>query len=273
MKIGAGALGVGLGLRPEFHSQIARERGRVDFLEVVTETCFEPVAAEQVMALRRTFPVVCHGINMSLGASEPLDAGYLARVLGVLSEIEPAWFSEHVAMTHVNGIDIGHLAPVGFTEATVETIVGKVKTVQSRAGLPMLVENVAYYFQLPKAELAEHELMTRIAQGADCGLLLDLNNLLANARNHRYDPFAYLDRIPLERVVEVHLAGGAWCEGLYIDTHGHAVEDEVWALLEYVCRRSSLKAILIERDVNVPPLGDVLLEVDRAREVARSAFG
>ena len=273
MTIGVDALGVGLGLRSEFRSKIAGERHRVDFLEIVTETCFDPRTASEVLSLRDTFPMVCHGINMSLGAAEPLDEAYLAKVYRVLGDVKPAWFSEHLAMTHVRGIDIGHLAPVSFSEETISTVVEKTRKVQAEAGIPMLLENVAYYFRLPDSELAEHEVITEIVRGADCGLLLDLNNLLANARNHGYDPYGFLDRIPLDRVMQVHLAGGAWRQGVYIDTHGNPVEDDVWRFLEYVCRRSPLKAVLLERDVDVPPLEELFAELDHARAIMRAECG
>lgn len=273
MTTGADALGVGLGLRREFRSQIAAERHRVDFLEVVTETCFDSRNAGEVLSLRDTFPMVCHGINMSLGAAEPLDEAYLAKVYRVLGDVKPAWFSEHLAMTHVRGIDIGHLAPVSFSEETIATVVEKTRKVQAKAGIPMLLENVTYYFRLPDSELPEHEVITEIVRGADCGLLLDLNNLLANARNHAYDPYAFLDRIPLDRVMQVHLAGGAWRQGVYIDTHGNPVEDDEWKFLEYVCRRAPIKAVLLERDVDVPPLPELFAELDHARAIMRAARG
>jgi len=263
-------LGVGLGLRPEFQAQLESVRDRLDFLEVITDSCFDPRTAEGVLALRKLFPVVCHGINMSLGSAEPLDDSYLARSYSVFESVRPSWFSEHLAMTHIQGIDIGHLAPVSFCEQTVSTIVDKVRTVQARAGLPMLLENVTYYFRLPtlaSRELTEPELLTRILLAADCGLLLDLNNLLANARNHRYDPYDFLAQIPLERVVQVHIAGGAWRDGVYIDTHANSVEAEVWRLLEHLCRRAPVKAILLERDFALPPLADLLAELECARSI------
>jgi uncharacterized protein (UPF0276 family) len=273
MTTGADALGVGLGLRREFRSKIAGARHRVDFLEIVTETCFDPLTAGEVLSLRDAFPMVCHGINMSLGAAEPLDEAYLAKVYRVLGDVKPAWFSEHIAITHVRGIDIGHLAPVSFSEETISTVVEKTRKVQAQAGIPLLLENVAYYFRLPDSELTEHEFIAEIVRGADCGLLLDLNNLLANARNHGYDPYAFLDRIPLDRVLQVHLAGGAWRKGVYIDTHADPVEDDEWQLFEYVCRRSPLKAVLLERDVDVPPLEELFAELDHARAIMRMAFG
>lgn len=270
MTVGTDALGVGLGLRREFRSKIAGERHRVDFLEVVTETCFDPRTASDVQSLRDIFPMVCHGINMSLGAADPLDEAYLAKVYRVLGDVKPAWFSEHLAMTRVQGIDIGHLAPVSFSEETIATVVEKARKVQAQAGIPLLLENVTYYFRVPGSELTEHEVIAEIVRRADCGLLLDLNNLLANARNHGYDPYGFLDRIPLDRVVQVHLAGGAWRQGLYIDTHGNPVEDDVWKFFEYVCRRSPVKAALLERDLDVPPLEELCTELDHARAIMRA---
>jgi uncharacterized protein (UPF0276 family) len=263
-------LGVGLGLRNELCAELETARGKVDFLEVITESCFRGMQPSPLRKLCQQFPVVCHGINLSLAADEPMDPVYLSELYAVLSAYRPRWFSDHLAMTHVGGIDIGHLAPFSFTEETVATVVQKVRTLQAEAQLLMLVENIAYYFQTPGCELAEHEFLTRVVEQADCGLLLDLNNLVANARNQNYDPFAFLDRLPLERVVQVHLAGGVWRSGVFVDTHAHPVGEDVWRLLEYVCRRASIKGVLLERDANIPALNELVDELDHARAVLRA---
>jgi len=262
-------LGVGLGLRSELCAELATAQGKVDFLEVITESCFKDRLSEPMRALCKEFPIVCHGINLCLGADEPLDPAYLSDLYGVLETYQPPWFSDHLAMTRVGGIDIGHLAPLGFTEETVATIVDKVRTVQAKTQRLMLVENIAYYFRTPDSQLAEHEVLTKVLEKADCGMLLDLNNLAANALNHKYDAYAFLDRLPLERVVQVHLAGGVWNSGIFVDTHAHPVGEEVWRLLEYVCRRAPIKGVLLERDTNIPPLSELLLELEHARAVLK----
>lgn len=263
-------LGVGLGLRNELCAELETARGKVDFLEVISESCFRGAQPDRLRALCKQFPVVCHGINLSLGADEPMDPAYLSELYAVLAAYQPRWFSDHLAMTHVGGIDIGHLAPFSLTEETVATVAQKVRALQAEAGLLMLVENIAYYFETPGSALAEHEFLTRVLEQADCGLLLDLNNLVANARNQKYDPFAFLDCLPLDRVVQVHLAGGVWRSGLFVDTHAHPVGEDVWRLLEYVCRRAPIKGVLLERDANIPSLNELLTELDHARTILRA---
>jgi uncharacterized protein (UPF0276 family) len=183
----------------------------------------------------------------------------------VFTRLRPVWFSDHLSVSQAGGIDIGHLAPLSFTQEVVEIVSAKIAALQEKFSVPFLLENITYYFQLPGAEMTEWEFIRRILEGSDCGMLLDLNNLYANAKNHDYDVYEFLDSIPLERVVEIHLAGGLLCDGLYIDTHGHSVSDKVWEYLEFVCRRAAVKGIVLERDQNFPSFEELLAELQRAR--------
>jgi uncharacterized protein (UPF0276 family) len=241
----------------------------VDFLEIVGDQCFDPSMREHMAAWSRRLPTVCHFLGLSLGTAEELDEPYVAAVEGVLQELQPAWFSDHLAVTRVQDVDLGHLSPVVFAEQTVDLVVRKVAYLQQRCRLTLLLENITYHFVPPGTRFQEWELLSRIVEGADCGILLDLNNLYVNAHNHRYDPYEFLRSIPLDRVVQVHIGGSTERRGVLIDSHAHPVPDEVFEYLDHVCRHSPISAVLLERDRNIPPFGELSLEMARARSVLR----
>jgi uncharacterized protein (UPF0276 family) len=269
-NMGIDRLGVGLGYRPELHAKIEAQRAELDFVEVITESCFRPAEAERLAQLARSLPVICHGLHLSVGTAEPLDEGYLSELRSVRAQLRPGWLSDHLAMTRAGQVELGHLAPLEFTGETVELVTDKVRQLTRKLG-PFLLENITYYFALPSAEMTEAEFIAAVLEAADCGLLLDLNNLYVNSRNHGYDPYAFLDRIPLHRVVEVHLAGGLRRGDLWVDTHGEAVPEEVWAYLAYVCARTDVPAVLLERDQNFGAFEDLAAELRRARSILADA--
>lgn len=268
-----GGLGVGIGWREELDAELERNLEAVDFLEIVGDQCFEPANRERIVAWSRRLPVVCHFLGLSLGTDEPANEDYVRAVENVLRELEPRWFSDHLAVTRVQDVDLGHLSPVSFTEQTVEIVARKAAAMQKRCGLPLLLENIAYHFVMPGSTLTEWELISRIVEDADCGLLLDLNNLHVNARNHGYDPYHLLRHIPLDRVVQVHIAGGFSRNGVLIDSHAHPVPDEVFDYLDYVCRHSAVSTVLLERDRNFPAFGELADEMSRARSIVRRHGG
>lgn len=267
MNIPARHLGVGLGYRAELADELERNLTEVDFIEFIGDNCFQAALLTQIERLARRLPMVCHCVGLSLGSAEPLDEAYISKLEIVLKRIRPLWLSDHLAITRVQGIDLGHLAPVFFTEETVKIISGKIAALQQRFGLPLLLENITYHFTLPRASLTEWELLRRIVEASDCGILLDLNNLYINARNNKYDPYEFLRSIPLERVAQIHIAGATVREGLLIDSHGHPVGEEVFKYLEYVCQRSPVSAILLERDKNMPSFEELAQEMRRARAI------
>jgi uncharacterized protein (UPF0276 family) len=263
------ALGVGLGYREELNDQLLAHVGDVDFLEIVGDQCFELSMRSRVVPWARKLPTVCHFLGLSLGTDEPLDERYVAAVEEVLQVVRPHWFSDHLAMTRVNDVDLGHLAPVNFTDETVEIVGRKAAAVQARCGLPLLLENITYHFALTGASMTEWELLTRIVETADCGILLDLTNLYVNAHNNLYDPYEFLRSIPLDRVVQVHIAGTTQRDGVLIDSHAHPVPDAVFEYLQYLCRHSQVSAVLLERDRDMPPFEDLSREMERARSILR----
>ncbi|HEX3155856.1 MAG TPA: DUF692 domain-containing protein [Candidatus Angelobacter sp.] len=260
-------LGVGLGYRPELSEDIDRHPGEVDFVEFTGDHCFNPSLMTKAKALSRRMPGVCHFLSLSIGTAEPLDEEYTEKVAEVLLQLQPPWFSDHLAVTRVQGVDLGHLSPVAFTEETVEIVSRKAIYLQERFGLPFLLENITSHFTLPGASLTEWDLLTKIVERSGCGILLDVNNVYVNAFNAGFDPYDFLRGIPLDRVLQIHLGGAVMRDGVMIDSHGHPVPDPVYDLLEFVCDNSPVSAILLERDRNMPAFEELAGEMRRARSI------
>jgi uncharacterized protein (UPF0276 family) len=259
-------LGVGLGYRPELRAAIKERRLELDFVEVISESCFQLKEIEDLRTLSRSMPVLCHGLSLSAGTEEPLEEGYVSELQQVREHLHPLWFSDHLAVSRIGSVDLGHLAPMQFTHESVDLVARKIQHLSGKLGT-FLLENITYYFALPGAEMTEADFITAVLEAADCGLLLDLNNLYVNSRNHDYNPYDFLDSIPLGRVVEVHVAGGLRRGEFWVDTHGEPVIEEVWAYLDYVCHRTSVPAVLLERDQNIPALEALATELRRARAI------
>lgn len=267
-------LGAGISFRRQWAWDIVRDRDRLGAVEVIPEDFVGPRGLQELKNLRYAVPMLVHGIGLSLGSAEGLDPRRVEHFARVVQAVEPPWVSEHIAFTRAGGIEIGHLAPLPFTREAVDTVAANVATWhRAIPGVPIVLENIAYTVVLPEAEMSEAAFVRAVVEQADTGLLLDLENVHANARNHGYDPIEFLEALPLERVVEVHLAGGVFRDGHYADSHTRPVPEESWALLEWLVPRASVRAVIIERDDDLPPFEELLQEVDRARELLGAATG
>jgi uncharacterized protein (UPF0276 family) len=266
-------LGVGLGYRTTLHQQILNARGQIDFLEAITDHFIYDAAEEKIAELREAsqdMPIVPHSLSLSVGTAEPVNADYLARTAAFVRFIDPPWYSDHLCMTQVEHVDIGSLTPLWFTEEVVENTVANARTIKQAApGTQFLLENITYYIAMPESTMTESDFIRRVLEQADCGLLLDVNNVYINSRNLGYDPYKFLEELPLERVVQIHIAGFEQGKNLIVDTHDSAVSDEVWKILEYVCRHSPVRGISLERDSNYPEFSIILEELDHARRILR----
>jgi uncharacterized protein len=269
MRSSLPVLGVGIGYRPEIHDQIMERRDAVDWLELITEHYIQtsPEQAAGATELRRLFPLIPHGIEMSIGTEGDLDPSYVAAVAELVEEIEAPWFSDHLSFTRAGGVSLGQLTPVVRTRAAARAIGRKARAAQEAVGVPFLLENITYYVDI-ESELTEGEFITEVLEQGDCGLLLDMTNVFINSVNHGFDPYEFLSTLPLERVVQVHLAGGEWLGDTMVDSHSHPVHEEVWQLLEHLLDRAPLKAILLERDDKFSSdLADLEAELERARSL------
>jgi uncharacterized protein (UPF0276 family) len=265
-------LGAGVSFRDAWRWEVIRHREVLGAVECIPEDVAGPVGMRDLSLMRDAVPVLLHGIGLSLGSADGLDPERVRHTARVAAAVSPPWFSQHIAFTRADGLEIGHLAPLPFTREALATVARNVAGLKrALPGLPILLENIAYPFVLPGAEMTEAEFVRAVVEEADAGLLLDLENVHANARNHGYDPIAYLESLPLERVGEVHLAGGVVKGGQYVDSHTRPVPEESWELLEWLVPRTPVRAVIIERDDDLPPFDDLLAEVRRARRVLDAA--
>jgi uncharacterized protein (UPF0276 family) len=265
------ALGVGLGFRQPFRAELFRQRERVDFLEIIADHYLDPSPDQEreLELLAAHFTLIPHGLNLSLGSAEGLDPTYVKQLARLVQRLRPPWWSEHIAFTRAGGREIGHLSPLPTPREAVAVLARNVAEVRRWIETPLILENITYTVALPGAELEEADFLAEALERADCGLLLDVMNLQANAVNHGYDADRFLGRLPLDRVVQLHFVGGHWSDGLLIDSHSHPTSPEVWRLLEAVVARAPVKGIILERDENIPPLGELLADLARARAIGR----
>ena len=264
-------LGVGLGFRSPFRSDLFSHREHVDFLEITADHYLDasPEKEEELELLAGHFILIPHGLNLSLGSAEGIDPLYLGKLARLINRLQPPWWSEHIAFTQAGGVHIGHLAPLPFTDETVEVLCRNIATVRREIAAPLLLENITYTVSLPGSEMSEAAFIAEVLERSDCGLLLDLTNLHTNASNHGYDPGDFLKRLPLKRVVQLHFAGGHWRNNILVDSHSHPTPPEVWAWMEKVLADAPVKAAVLERDENLPPFESVLAELEKARELGR----
>lgn len=265
--------GAGLGLRRAFLGEVAdRVPDPIDFFEVAPENWIGVGgrSGRRLRALSERVPFVCHGLSLSLGGPAPLDETLLRETRRFLDLHGVRCFSEHLAWSSDGG-HLYDLLPIPFTEAAVHHVAARIRHAQERLGRRLAIENVSYY-AAPGRELSELAFLLAVLDAADCELLLDLNNLYVNSVNHGYDARAFLAALPAERIVYLHVAGHfREADDLLIDTHGAAVVDPVWSLLEETYRRFGPRPTLLERDFHIPPLPVLLAELDGVRQRQRSA--
>jgi uncharacterized protein (UPF0276 family) len=265
------SLGFGLGLRVEHYEAILADRPAIDWLEVLTENYLVPGGKplHYLARIREHYPVVMHGVSMSIGSTAPLNRDYLAQVKALATRIEPRWISDHLCWTGVAGKNMHDLLPLPYTDEALAHVVGRVRAVQDILGRRILLENVSSYVTFRDSRLSEWEFLRAVAEEADCLILLDVNNIYVSSINHEFDPLDYLNAIPVERVQQIHLAGHENHGDYLIDTHDHPVPDPVWELYAAAVRRFGNVSAMIERDANIPPLEELCRELDAARVLAK----
>ncbi|MBT3506028.1 MAG: DUF692 domain-containing protein [Piscirickettsiaceae bacterium] len=259
--------GAGLGLRRDFMDELAqRDDQPFDFLEVAPENWMEIGGAlgKKFAHFTERYPMMCHGLSLSLGSPAPLDEHFIIRVKKFLDKHNVKAYSEHLSYCG----DEGHLydlMPIPFTSEAVSYVAQRIKRVQEIIERPLIIENVSYY-AAPGQEMPEVDFVNAILDEADCGLLLDVNNIYVNSINHKYDPETYMKAIPTERIKYLHIAGHYnEADDLKVDTHGSDVIDPVWSLLEKTYQQHGVIPTLLERDFNIPSLATLTSEVDKIR--------
>jgi uncharacterized protein len=263
-------LGYGLGLRRHHYEAVLQDKPAIDWFEILTENYLvdggKPL--HYLDRIRADYPLVMHGVSLSIGSTDPLNTDYLQRVKKLAARIEPAWISDHLCWTGVGGNNMHDLLPLPFTEEALRHVVERVQRVQDFLGRQILLENVSSYFQYAQSSMPEWEFLSELARQADCLLLVDINNIYVSAFNHEFDALQYLRNLPAERVQQFHLAGHLNRGAYLIDTHDQPVIEPVWQLYAEALRLFGPVSTMIERDDNIPLLTELLQELAYARTFA-----
>jgi uncharacterized protein (UPF0276 family) len=270
--LGLPALGVGVGLRQPHVEDILRRPTTIAWFEFTPENYMNRGGAH-LRTLRQVserFPMIAHGVGASLGTRGKPSREYLAALKRTIAISGSRWASDHLCYTTAGDLALNELLPLPFTAEAVKCVARNVKRCQDALEVPWLVENISYYATIDDSEMDEADFITAVVEEADCGLLLDVNNVFVNAHNLGYDPRAFIRRLPLDKVVQVHLAGHDRANQIWIDTHGEAVQDEVWRLFADTWPLLPPCSVLIEWDHNLPSLDRLEAEVARAAEICGS---
>ncbi len=263
-------IGFGLGLRPAHYGEWLAAPQRVDWLEVISDNYLVPGGKPLHMldAMRERYPLAMHGVSLSIGAVAGPDAKYLKDLAALARRVQPMWLSDHLCWTGVHGRNLHDLMPLPYTDEALAVVVRNVRRVQDALGQRILFENVSSYVEYRDSRMSEWQFVREVCDEADCLLLLDLNNIHVSAVNHGFDADEYLRAMPAQRVRQIHLAGHTDNGDHLIDTHDHPVADTVWALYARALQRFGAVPTMIERDDRIPPLPELIAELDVARGIA-----
>lgn len=266
-------LGFGLGLRTAHFNTILETLPSIDWWEIISENFMIPGGKPLYFLdkIREHYPIVTHGVSLSIGSTDPLNWDYLEKLKILIQRIHPAWVSDHLCWTGVNGINTHDLLPLPYTEESLNHVVERVKIVQDFLETQILLENVSSYVSFKASTFTEWDFLSQVAKQADCLILLDINNIYVSAFNHGFDPYQYLNAIPIDRVQQFHLAGHTNKIDHIIDTHDADIISPVWDLYSAAIKRFGPVSTLIERDDNIPPLPELILELQHAKEIATKA--
>lgn len=265
------SLGFGLGLRVNHYEALLNDRPAVDWLEVLSENYMVPGGRplHYLARLRERYPLVMHGVSLSIGSSDPLDLDYLRALRRLADFVQPAWISDHLCWTGTGGRNLHDLLPLPYTEEALMHVSQRVAQVQDFLGRRIVLENVSSYLSYRGSQMREWDFLAAVAQRADCLLLVDVNNVYVSSHNHHFDPLDFLQGLPPERVQQLHLAGHSRQDNLLIDTHDAPVPEPVWDLYAHATQLFGAVSTMIERDDNIPPLAELVTELDRARNVCQ----
>lgn len=266
-------LGFGLGLRPPHYQQLLEPRSDVDWLEIISENFLLDGGRAHYFLdqFMERYTLIPHGVSMSVGNAEDLNPDYLKKLKKLIARIDPPWFSDHICWAGHEGQHMHNLLPLPYTTEVADYVAEKIRMVQDMMERPFLLENVSSYVEFTQSDMPEWEFLSHVAEKADCGLLLDVNNVFVSSRNHHFDPMTFIRSLPADRVIQYHIAGHL-DKGRYIlDTHGQSVRDEVWQLFEQTAPLFGDVSLIIERDEDIPPLEDVLEELAYARKIYRKS--
>ena len=273
IKTQLGLNGVGLGLRPDHYAHILAEYPPVPWFEVISENYMglgETSGGPPIQILesvRENYPIVFHGVSLSIGSVDPLSLSYLKRLKALAKRFEPAWISDHICWTGVHGENLHDLLPLPYTKETVDHLVPRIQQVQDFLGRTLVLENVSSYLSYSHSEMTEWEFISEINKRSGCQLLLDINNIYVSSFNHSFDPIKFLKGVPVKAITQMHLAGYSDCGHYLIDTHDHPVTDPVWSLYREAVRIFGAVPTLIEWDAQIPEFYVLAEEMKKAQKI------
>jgi uncharacterized protein (UPF0276 family) len=269
--------GIGLGLRWDFLEEVLQDPpASVAFFEVSPENYlgrggYYPAALAQIA---ERYPIVTHGLTLSIGALDDPDPAYLSALKAELARLNPPWHSDHLCFSTAGPHVLHELLPLKFSEENVRRVAERARRLEGLLERPFALENITYYVHPGRPEMPEIEFLNRVFEACTARLLLDVNNVYVNAQNHGFDPRAFIAELPLERVVEIHVAGHQTLEtGMLLDTHGEAIADPVLELLEWTLEQCGDVPVLLERDNHVPALSELLAELRTLETIRERALG
>ena len=267
-------LGYGLGLRSHYYEAILAQRPAVDWFEIVSENYMVDggKALYYLDAIGEHYPLVMHGVSLSIGGPHALDTDYLLRLKQLAERVKPAWISDHLCWSRGNAHQLHDLLPLPYTEESLQHLLPRVLQVQDVLQRPLVLENVSSYLRTASDEFSEWEFLARLSELSGCELLLDVNNVYVSARNHGFDPWQFISALPAQRIRQIHLAGHSDYGNYVIDTHDQPVCDPVWQLYQRSLELLGPVATMIERDDHFPPFDELLGELDKARQLGQAAL-
>ncbi len=265
-------IGYGLGLRTVHYQHVLEHRPDVDWFEVHSENFMVAGGKPKynLHAIREHYPLVLHGVSMSIGSTDPLDFDYLKKLKTLVAEVQPEWISDHFCWTSVGKVNSHDLLPMPYNEEAIQHLVDRISQVQDFMGRQVLFENVSSYLTYKNSEMEEWEFISEIVKRSDCKILLDINNIYVSSRNHGYSPHEFMKHIDPSCVQQFHLAGHEDCGEYVIDTHDHDVPDPVWELYADALKHFGLVSTMIERDDNIPEFVELQAEMNHAKEIAKT---
>lgn len=267
-------LGFGLGLRSEHYLDLINNQHAIDWLEILSEN-YMVAGGKPLYYLDKIcerYPVVMHGVSLSIGSVDPLNENYLHDLKKLAERVKPKWISDHLCWTGTQGINLHDLMPLPYTEEALKHLIERISRVQDFLGQRILLENVSSYLTYQHSTISEWEFLRNVSQEADCLILLDINNIHVSAHNHNFNPLTYLDAMPADRIQQIHLAGHLNKGDYSIDTHDHEIIESVWELYAESVKRFDHISTMIERDDDIPPLDTLLIELQKARRISASVL-
>jgi uncharacterized protein (UPF0276 family) len=267
-RLGMPHLGIGLGLRTVHFGHLLEHFPAVDWFEIISENFLDSGGRPRYVLdqIAERYPVVMHGVSLSIGSSDPLNFEYLTKLKRLADAVRARWISDHLCWTGILGLNTHDLLPLPFTEESLQHVIDRVRIVQEVLERPLILENPSSYVTFKASTMPEWEFLARVAEGANCGILLDVNNVYVSSVNHEFDPYEYLEKIPAKRVVQMHLAGHMNCGTHLIDTHDGPVIHPVWQLYRHASKLTGGVSTLLEWDARIPSFSEMHAEALKARD-------